>query len=253
MAYNPETYWSDVANKIEDRREGDGNFIAGDNEPFYEYKRKKFLSLFHQINFTNNRVLEIGCGPGGNLLEVLSKKPLKLTGVDISSSMINLARKAVPNSVELIKTNGTVLPIADKQFDIVYSVTVVQHNTDEEMAKSLLAEMARVSADKVYLFEWIESIDKGDELNRGRTVKTYQNYMSTSGFELEKVEFININISYYVCGAIRKLFNKTSRLEGEPNSKLSLILQSLTLPITKVLDKLFPAKRDLGMLIFKRL
>lgn len=35
--YDDEDYWSKVGKEIEER--GEGNIIAGDDEPFYEYKR----------------------------------------------------------------------------------------------------------------------------------------------------------------------------------------------------------------------
>lgn len=70
--YHPEKYWSEVA-KVIKKRENGKNVIAGDDEPYYRYKRQKFLSLLHSIDFSNKTLLEIGCGPGGNLIEVSKK------------------------------------------------------------------------------------------------------------------------------------------------------------------------------------
>jgi hypothetical protein len=44
MAYNPETYWSRVGQEIE-KRAGD-NVVAGDDNPYYRYKRSRFLCRF---------------------------------------------------------------------------------------------------------------------------------------------------------------------------------------------------------------
>jgi hypothetical protein len=41
-------------------------------------------------------------------------------------------------------------------------------------------------------------------------------------------------------------------MEGEPLNKISEILQNMTLPITKLLDKIFKSKKDIGRLEFKR-
>ena len=49
MNYVPEKYWSKVAQEIAKR--SNGNIIAGDDEPFYYYKRKQFLKGFNKINF----------------------------------------------------------------------------------------------------------------------------------------------------------------------------------------------------------
>jgi hypothetical protein len=104
----------------------------------------------------------------------------------------------------------------------------------------------------VVLFERIESRIKGDELCLGRPVAYYAGIMSEHGFRLRSTDFINIRVSYLVCGAIRKLFNPRSREEGEPLTKTAVFLQNLFLPLTKVLDKVFSSKTDVAKLVFER-
>lgn len=249
--YNPETYWTEVGKRIEERDNG-GNIIAGDDEPYYRYKRKEFLKLFNEVDFTDKSVLEIGSGPGGNLLEAWKHNPERLVGVDISDQMVKLSKSRVPSGVEVVKINGTELPFGDGEFDIVYTATVLQHNTDEAMLKKIMGELSRVSSDKVYLFERIENEIKGDELCLGRPVSYYASIMNDYGFELESEKYINIRASYYVCGAIRKGLNSRDRKEGEPLNKVSKSLQELTLPVTTFLDKTFKSTKDVCRLEFKR-
>ena len=250
MNYQPESYWSTIGKRIKERSAN--NVIAGDDEPFYHYKRKKFLALLHEVNFQGKRVAEIGCGPGGNLVEILKRSPLRLVGFDISQQMINLAKEKLPASVELIKTEGTTLPVDDKSFDIVFTATVLQHNTDRVMLEKLIREIARISASKVYLFERIEPDFKGDELCEGRPVSYYTDIMKSCGFTLKSTTFINIGASYYVSGAIRKVLNPRHREEGERISKISELLQKMTLPVTKILDNIYKPARDLARLEFER-
>lgn len=249
--YHPEKYWSDVGKRIE-IRDGGKNVIAGDDEPYYRYKRKRFLDLFHSVAVKNKSVLEVGCGPGGNLLEVLKNNPRQLVGVDISDQMITLAKNKVPEQVKIYKTNGTKLEFADNSFDIVFTATVLQHNTDEKMLIHLMNEICRVSCDRVFLFERIEDEIKGDELCLGRPISFYSNIMKDNGFKLISKKHINIRMSYYISGAIRKLLNPAIRKEGEPLNKISIILQQITLPLTKVLDKVFTSERDIAKLEFRR-
>lgn len=250
--YNPEEYWTEVGKRIEAREKGE-NVIAGDDEPYYQYKRLKFLQLLNQINFQNKNVLEIGCGPGGNLIEIHKHKPNKLVGVDISSQMVQLAINKVPLGIEIIKINGTELPFDDQSFDTVFTATVLQHNTDEIMLKKIMKELCRLSAEKVYLFERIESEIKGNELNLGRPISYYSSIMKENGFQLISEKFINIRISYYLAGIIRKFLNPQSRKEGEPLNKISLILQKVLLPFTKLYDPVFNSKRDLARLEYRRI
>ena len=251
MEYHPESYWSEVAQRI-DRRPKQ-NVIAGDDSPFYRYKRAKFLSLFHEIDFTGKKVLEIGSGPGGNLQEVWKEHPAELTGVDISNEMLALARKnGLASDVNLVHIDGETLPFADQSINLVFSVTVLQHNTDELMMESILKEMCRVSGGEVILFERIEKKPKGDALCVGRTIEQYAGICEAAGFRLSKKSFINIQASYIVSGIVRKLFNLPGRKEGERISLLSRIFQRISLPITSIVDKIYKPKRDLAKLVFVR-
>ncbi len=250
-SYNPETYWAAVGRRIEHRRDTT-NVIAGDDEPYYRYKRKRFLKMLHAVDFKNRVVLEIGSGPGGNLVEVLKENPEVLKGVDISQQMVSLASQKLPEGVEVIKINGKELPFEDNGFDIVFTATVLQHNTDERMLKEILKEMCRVSSDRVYLFERIEKTIKGNALCQGRPVSYYADLMRQQGFLLQSTEYINIRVSYYICGAIRKLFNRRGRKEGEPLSRLSVFLQTLILPVTAMLDRVFLSEKDVARLEFRR-
>ncbi len=250
-SYHPEVYWSEVARRIKNRK--GHNVLAGDDSPYYRYKRTKFLALIDEVGWGNQRVMELGSGPGGNLAKILTKKPLQLVGVDISEEMINIASENLESPIlSFYKTDGKTIPLSDQCFDLVFSATVLQHNTDEEMMKDILREMCRVSDNKVYLFERIENRLTGDELCMGRPIEYYKRICNAEGFELRSVSFINIQTSYWVCGIIRNTFNRSSRKEGEMESRLSSRIQSVLLPITSILDKIFPAKRDLARLEFVR-
>ena len=250
--YNPENYWDTVAQKIILR--GKDEIIAGDNEPFYSYKRNKFLKIFNSINFEGKRVLEIGSGPGGNLLEVFNQRPAGLYGTDISAEMITLSGKILGNkNITVLKTNGKNLPFADQYFDIVYSATVLQHITDEEVLSGIVGNMCRVAAEDVYIFERIEKKMRIGESNIGRTIDMYTRQFSNNLFFLEEVKFLNLHISYLICGIIRKIFNRKNRKEAEPVSWLSEGIQKFILPVTKRLDNIFKRKRDMAMLHFIRM
>ena len=249
--YHPEKYWTEVGQRIEERENGK-NVIAGDDEPYYRYKRVEFLKLLNQYDFHNKSVLEVGHGPGGNLMEVYKHRPSRLEGVDISEQMVKLAKNKIPKEIKVQTINGTELPFDDQEFEIVFTATVLQHNTDESMLKQLISELSRVSSDKVVLFERIESTIKGDDLCLGRPIEYYRSIMKANGFELESTKYINIRSSYFISGAIRKTLNPKDRKEGEPLNRLSIALQHLALPVSNVLDKIFKSKKDIGRLEFIR-
>lgn len=247
--YHPEEYWSDLARRTSAQKYG---VVAGDVEPFYEYKRAKFLELFRNIDFQNKKVLEVGCGPGANLIEIMKLNPAELKAVDISHEMISEAKRNTKEKVEIIKTNGVEIDFLDQYFDVVFTVTVLQHNTDEPMLEKLIDSICRVSGSDVYLFERIEHRIKGNELNMGRPISYYSNLMDKHGFNIQSVDFLNIDVSYIMAGLSRKLFNSTNRKEGDPLSSISLQIQKTCLPFTKRMDPLVRWNRELAMLKFSK-
>jgi len=249
--YHPEPYWSEVAERISNRNEI--KIIAGDDEPYYRYKRSKFLKMLDSLDFHRKRVLEIGSGPGGNLEFVKKTNPTELQGVDISQAMIDLANKNLNDpSIEVKKTDGTSLPYKDNRFDLVFAATVLQHNTDESMLKELIGEMCRVCNNEIHIFERIDDPISGDDLCLGRPIKYYQSIFKENGFLLSNTKFINIHISYLICGTLRKLLNPKSRKEGEPLNRISFVLQKASLPFSKILDRIYPVRRDLALLSFSK-
>ncbi|HEX5106153.1 MAG TPA: class I SAM-dependent methyltransferase, partial [Pirellulaceae bacterium] len=119
--YDPERHWSTVAEHIAKRDAG--SVVAGDDEPLERAKRAKFVAKFlSQLDVQGKTVLEVGCGPGGNLRVLRTQKPRRLVGADVSQAMLDLA-----DHDELVKIDGRSLPFADGEFDVVFSATVLMH------------------------------------------------------------------------------------------------------------------------------
>src|SRR5438477_9243777 len=249
--YKPETYWDGVAVDIGARE--DLNLIAGDDEPYYRYKRRLFLKLFDKIDVQNKKVLEIGSGPGGNLDFLSHKGCAEIAGVDVSKKMIDLSKRILGNKpVRLQKIDGHSLPFDNDYFDLVFTSTVLQHNTDSGQLQELVRNICRVSKSQVIIFERIEKKISGHATNQGRPVEYYATLFRENGFTLIKTQFLPVQVSYLLCGMIRKVFNKRYRREGQPVSKICYTLENIVLSVTRVMDKLVPSKRDLGMMVFKK-
>jgi SAM-dependent methyltransferase len=137
--------------------------------------------------------------------------------VDISEAMVTLAKEASSGrNIQIKKVDGVALPFATDSFDVALTSTVLQHNTDAQMAERLIAEMCRVTKGDIYIFERIERTIKGTELCVGRPVAYYQSLFSKHQFALVETRFLNIHVSYFVAGVIRKLCNGRTKKEGAP-------------------------------------
>lgn len=252
MSYNVHQYWEEVAQRINSREPG--NVIAGDDEPYYEYKRNLSLEVLKSFHVIDKSIFELGYGAGGNLLELAKLGPKKIVGADVSPTMFDLSSERTKNipQIELHLIKDERLPFGDNVFDYVFTITVLQHNTDEQSLKSIVKELCRVAKDRIVISERIESRIKGDALCLGRPVSYYENLFKENHFDLQEVKYLKLQASYYVCGAIRKLFNPKDRKEGEPLTKFSIMLERILLPLTRCIDQFIPSKRDLAYLVFQK-
>lgn len=251
--YNPRDYWTRVARGIKQRSK-DG-ILASDDSPFLRYKRDMFLLKFlDQIPVQGKAVLEVGCGPGGNLARIAKAQPSKLVGCDVSEEMIELAQKSTRGleGVDTVLTNGTSLPFADRSFDVTFTSTVLQHNPDAMLTK-LLPEICRVTADQLYLFE-----DTGQfklECFSSfilRSVNEYAALCASEGFDLIATDPIGLNISNGLHYALHAAFRLLNHQEGVTIPKTFDLLERVGLFITKPLDKVVVQRWGLTRMVFRR-
>jgi len=99
---------------------------------FYTQHRCNFSDLYEsekfflpKILFPNIKVLDIGCAAGGfyNIIKTI-EPTVEYTGVDISLTLIEKARKKYPG-VKFLTANVTDIPFDDSVFDLVFSTGVL--------------------------------------------------------------------------------------------------------------------------------
>lgn len=242
--YEMQSHWSSVGERIDERE--DGNLLAGDDAPYYHYKAAQFAALMlPRIPVEGLSVLDVGCGAGGTLRWMAQHNPKRLVGCDQAPGMVELARRNVP-SAEIFQTDGDSLPFDDQEFDVVTTVTVLQHNPDDRRAR-MLAEICRVSRDQVLLFEDasltmpLRQTAQGQYQNYyGRPVGWYTGVCNSHGFELEETQHLQTQVSHRTFLFLKYHINRKrlgSAVEGVPYSPLHLAIERRTLPITRRLDR----------------
>lgn len=76
----------------------------------------------------DEKLLDVGCGPG-HLLKVLHKKypSNNLTGLDIDPKILKIARKRLPESIKLIESSATDIPLPGSSIDVIVSTLAIHH------------------------------------------------------------------------------------------------------------------------------
>lgn len=92
------------------------------------------------------RVLEIGCGSGHWLRELVQwgVRPSRLTGIDLIADRLRAARARCAPDVQLAAASAASLPFASATFDIVLQSTVLTSVLDATVRERIAAEMMRV-------------------------------------------------------------------------------------------------------------
>jgi ubiquinone/menaquinone biosynthesis C-methylase UbiE len=123
--------------------------VPGSREFFADLDQYHFEKLHHLLRlvdfdgYKGQRVLEVGCGAGTDLVR-FAKGGAIVTGVDLSSSAIALARQNFAQhglAADLREADGEQLPFPDHTFDLVYAHGVVQYTAHD---RRLVEECRRV-------------------------------------------------------------------------------------------------------------
>lgn len=147
MTADPRAWFDATAERMISSRTAAGDLeVVGDLDAFQADKRRRVLAWLASRPLAGRRILEVGCGAAGNL-RFLRQRGAEVEGADVSPKMIEVARTlnaAAGIEFPLHVIDGGSLPHPDTSFDVVLTVTVLQHNHDGPQLVALAGAMARV-------------------------------------------------------------------------------------------------------------
>ena len=109
-------------------------------------RQRVMLQLFRQhgvIDLANLRLLEVGCGTGGNLLEFLRMgcAPQHMVGIELLPDRFAHARHALPTALRLHKGDALLADVPQASQDVVLASTVFSSVLDLDFQQKLAAAM----------------------------------------------------------------------------------------------------------------
>jgi len=106
---------------------------------------RRLLGAHGLIPLGATRVLEVGCGSGGELARLLDMgaEASRLVGVDILADRIEAGHALHPD-LDLRAMNAERLDLQDSEFDLVMAITLFSSILDRDMARRVAQEITRV-------------------------------------------------------------------------------------------------------------
>ena len=111
-------------------------------------RERIILDLLREFNFSklsDKKILDIGCGDGGELRNFIKygAKPNHLYGIELLEDRIEIAKDVNPN-INFRCGNALNLPYQDESFNIVAQFTVFTSISKKGIKKDIAKEMLRV-------------------------------------------------------------------------------------------------------------
>jgi ubiquinone/menaquinone biosynthesis C-methylase UbiE len=112
-------------------------------------RERRFLNLLSLCgceSLANKRILEIGCGSGDLLRDLIKwgARPENVVGIDLLSDRVTEAIQLCPRNMNIQPGNTAKLTFPDESFDIVLQSTVFTSVLDKTMKAQMAADMCRV-------------------------------------------------------------------------------------------------------------
>jgi ubiquinone/menaquinone biosynthesis C-methylase UbiE len=146
--YTPTLYWEDRARRFAAEGHGLAAVCSYGMPEFYNraIQLEQRLALRSWLSVAPGcRVLDIGCGVG-RWSRLLASRGAKVTGIDLSPTMIEEAERRAVQAGVAERCMFHVQDVSDlevgAEFDVVLAVTVLQHILDPERLRAALTAMS---------------------------------------------------------------------------------------------------------------
>jgi ubiquinone/menaquinone biosynthesis C-methylase UbiE len=187
------------------------------------------------------RVLDAGCGTGGNLAWLRRYTETgSVIGIDLSAEAVNFCQRS--GQANLARASVTALPFADASFDLITSFDVLAYPSGLNADTTALREMHRVLRPdgigfvRVAAYKWMYGDhDRATHAQRRYSVSSLNEKMQQAGFDVLRAT--SANTWLLPLAIVRRLILKPIGIVdgGSDVKPLSRNLKWLNGPLRKVL------------------
>lgn len=164
MSNGDQQYWDQYWEENKHKQTFFNSLVAWAREFYFAKAFAKFIAKNYDIK--GKVVCEIGVGTGLTLSYLKKLGAARCVGLDYSPKAVALAKELNPEC-EYVLADAFDTKLPDKQYDLIYSLGVLEHYNREEQAK-MLAEQKRLAKECVFIevpfdvfyFRWLFAINK---------------------------------------------------------------------------------------------
>lgn len=157
-----------------------------------------YSHISEPIKATNDKIkiLDLGCGTGLELVEILNKVPnVSITGIDLSEKMLNLLQKKFStktDQIELKTGSYTELFLGEDEYDYVVSVMTMHHLLHKEKVSLYKKIKKALKKDGKYIEgDYIVTMEK-------ERIFLEKYYKLVKDYGLAKKDFFHIDIPFSI-------------------------------------------------------
>ena len=116
---------------------------AYDHDCIGDHARRLYPFMLNEvIHIFGDEVLDLGCGTGAFMKDVLSEDSHRhVVGVDISENMISQAKRKLKDKAVFLLADAQDIPLADHSIDLIYCIDSFHHYPHPEL---VLKELHRI-------------------------------------------------------------------------------------------------------------
>lgn len=138
--------------------------------PFYDFLTASFLKTARRgivraaRSQKCSRILDVACGTGEQA-RMLEKAGFEATGIDLSPSMLAMARRKSPAALTYFHANAEDMPFQSSCFDCV-TISLALHEMERKMSIAVAGEILRVltPGGKLIVLDYAGLNDRGSGL-----------------------------------------------------------------------------------------
>lgn len=168
-------------------------FSTDSGKIIHEMELSKLLTYISSTSISSD-ILEIGCGTGRLLLELIDRD-LDVTGVDASNFMLDeLKKKMINKKIKPKLYNFEAINIMiNKKYHFIYSIRLLNQTGSTDYALNSIIEMFRISKPNGYiLLEFVNTFRPRIGRNATNTVRLSHNmicnFLNEEGAHFEIIE-----------------------------------------------------------------